>query len=302
MASSWHERSASFFRDAQAQILASLEAFEPEARFVRDAWTREPNEDGPILGGHGLTCVLEGGEVFEKGGVNVSVVHGRFSEEFARTLPGEGLTFSACGVSLVLHPRNPHVPTVHMNHRRLSRGDTGWFGGGSDLTPYYLVEEDARHFHATLKGACDRHPDVADYAAYKEACDKYFYLSHRKEARGVGGTFYDYLRDDPEATFAFIQDSCLSFIEAYTPIVARRKDTPYTEQERAWQLQRRGRYVEFNLVLDRGTVFGLKTGGRIESILMSLPNLVSWHYDRWPEEGTPEAALLDVVRNPRDWV
>ncbi|MFT4704547.1 MAG: coproporphyrinogen III oxidase [Bradymonadia bacterium] len=294
------DRSAALFANTQQQIIEAIEAIDGSTTFKRDKWQRPENAEGPIMGGHGLTCVLEDGEVFEKAGIGLSVVHGRFSEDFAATMPGDGLDFSACGVSLVFHPRNPHMPTVHMNHRRLSRGNTGWFGGGSDLTPYYLYEEDAKHFHQVLKASCDKH-DVADYPKFKKRCDEYFHLPHRNEARGIGGLFFDYMSDAPEDTFAFMQDSCAAFLDAYLPIVERRKDTPYTDAEREWQLQRRGRYVEFNLIHDRGTTFGLKTGGRVESILMSLPNMVSWHYDRWPDEGTPEHALLDVVREPREW-
>jgi len=296
------DRAAASFEAEQLRIVEALEALDGSATFLRDAWTRTPSDEGIILGGRGLSCVLEDGAVFEKAGVNLSVVHGQFSEAFAQTMPGDGRAFQATGISIVIHPRNPHVPTVHMNHRRLSRGATGWFGGGMDMTPYYLQEEDAVHLHTVLRDVCDRHPEVADYATFKKQCDEYFYLPHRGEARGVGGTFFDHLSDEPERTFAFIEDSCGAFLDAYVPIVERRMHTPYGDAERAWQLQRRGRYVEFNLVYDRGTTFGLKTGGRVESILMSLPNAVAWHYDRWPDPGTPEAALLDCVRNPRDWV
>lgn len=298
------DRSGAVFREAQEAILAAFESLELERgglRFRRDEWTRDGSESGPITGGGGLTCVLEGGAVFEKAGVNFSAVRGRFSPDHAAQMPGDGLEFQACGISLVIHPVNPHVPTVHMNHRRLSRGNSGWFGGGADLTPYVLYEEDCEHFHTVLKGACDRHPAVADHAAFKQACDTYFHNSHRDEARGVGGTFFDHLSDQPEDTFAFIRDSCGVFLQSYLPIVERRVDTPYDDALREWQKIRRGRYVEFNLIHDRGTTFGLKTGGRTESILMSLPSEVSWRYDHHPEPGTPEAALVDVLRSPRDW-
>lgn len=299
------DRAGAVFRDTQESIVAALESLEEErggAKFLRDEWTRDGSGDGPILGGGGLSCVLEGGAVFEKAGVNFSAVHGRFSEDFAAHMPGEGVDFQACGVSLVIHPRSPHVPTVHMNHRRLSRGSSGWFGGGADLTPYYLDEADCRHFHATMKGACDAHPEVANHADFKKACDAYFHNHHRGEARGIGGTFFDYLTDDPEKTFAFIRESCSAFIRAYLPIVERHVDAPWTEEEREWQRIRRGRYVEFNLIHDRGTTFGLKTGGRTESILMSLPPEVSWRYDHHPEPGSREAALVEVLQSPRDWV
>jgi coproporphyrinogen III oxidase len=290
------ERSADWFSQIQSEILDRMLALDPSATLVRDAWERPPTDvPGPILAGNGLTCVLENGQVFERAGVNVSKVHGRFSPEFAATLPGEGLDFFACGVSLVFHPRNPHVPTVHMNHRRLSRGTTGWFGGGADLTPYYFVQDDARHFHATLKNSCDRHPTVANYVKFKTEADAYFYLPHRKETRGIGGTFFDYLLENPEETFAFIQDSSRAFSDAYFPIAEKHVNDPASEEQRKWQLFRRGRYVEFNLILDRGTTFGLKTGGRTESILMSMPPLASWAYNVHPEPGSPEAALVEQL-------
>ncbi len=302
--SSLFERSGAVFREAQESIVAALESLEMErdgVRFLRDEWSRDGSEGGPILGGGGLTCVLEGGAVFEKAGVNFSAVRGEFTPDHAAQMPGEGLAFEACGISLVIHPRNPNVPTVHMNHRRLSRGSSGWFGGGADLTPYVLVEDDCRHFHSVLKGASDRHPEVADHAKLKAACDQYFYNAHRGEARGIGGTFFDHMSDKPEETFAFIRDSCGVFLQAYLPIVEKHVDTPYDEALKDWQRIRRGRYVEFNLIHDRGTTFGLKTGGRTESILMSLPPDVTWRYDHHPEEGSPEAALVEVLKNPRTW-
>jgi len=299
------ERSGALFRDAQQSIIAAIESYEHArkgASFERDEWSREGDSEGPIKGGGGLTCVIEGGEVFERGGVNFSAVRGEFPPEMAAEMPGEGCDFEACGISLVLHPRNPHIPTVHMNHRRLSRGRTGWFGGGVDLTPYYLDEADTRHFHRVLKGACDRHPSVADHASFKAACDAYFRNHHRDEGRGVGGTFFDYLSENPEETFCFIRDSLGCFVDAYLPIVDKHIDEPFSEQERDWQLLRRGRYVEFNLIHDRGTTFGLRTGGRTESILMSLPPEVSWRYDSHPEPGSREATLVDALRTPREWV
>jgi len=215
-------------------------------------------------------------------------------------MPGQGRAFYATGVSLVIHPRNPYVPTVHANFRYFEKGDAWWFGGGADLTPYYLFEEDARHFHATLKAACDRH-GAAHYAAFKAACDDYFVIAHRRERRGVGGIFFDYLGGDAEARFAMVADLGKAFLPAYLPIVERRGNTPYGERERAWQLLRRGRYVEFNLVYDRGTLFGLRTDGRIESILMSLPPLARWESLPDPDPASAEAKLLEVLRTPRDW-
>ncbi len=281
----------------QDTICAAIERLDGRARFREDLWQRPG-------GGGGRTRVLEGGEVFEKAGVNVSAVHGELPEALQTALHGEGAEFFATGVSLVLHPRNPHVPTTHANFRYLERGDAGWFGGGADLTPYVLVDEDAAHFHRVLGEACDRH-DPAYYPRFKKWCDEYFFLPHRKEARGVGGLFFDYLKPDAdrdlESLFAFWSDVGDSFLPAYAPIVERRVDTPWGEPLRTWQLQRRGRYVEFNLVYDRGTLFGLKTEGRIESILMSLPPLVRWDYAIEPSPGTPEARLLEVLREPRDW-
>jgi coproporphyrinogen III oxidase len=223
------------------------------------------------------------------------------SPDFAKQLPGEGLDFTACGISLVLHPRNPKVPTVHANFRYLTKGEQSWFGGGADLTPYYPYREDVIHFHKTWKAACERHPAPVDYPKFKRWCDDYFFLTHRQEPRGVGGIFFDYLEGDFDALFRFVRDCGDSFLDAYTPIARRRKDEVYTEAERRFQEFRRGRYVEFNLIYDRGTIFGLKTGGRIESILMSLPPLVRWLYDFKPEPGSKEAELYEVYLKPHDW-
>jgi coproporphyrinogen III oxidase len=244
--------------------------------------------------------VLSDGAVFEKAGVNTSRVAGELKPEFAAQLPGDGLAFAAAGVSLVLHPKSPMVPTVHANFRCLRRGAALWFGGGADLTPYYPVLDDVVHFHATWKAACDRH-DAAFYPRFKRGCDEYFYLPHRRETRGVGGIFFDYLQRDPTRDLAFVADAGGAFLEAYLPILARRRADPWGERERAFQLLRRGRYVEFNLLYDRGTTFGLKTDGRAESILMSLPPLARWEYDVQHEPGTREAALADWLR-PRDWL
>jgi coproporphyrinogen III oxidase len=288
------DRAGACFRDLQDRICAALEGLEPAARFREDAWQREG-------GGGGRTRVLADGQVFEKAGVNFSDVFGQFPEEFARQLPGEGRDFTACGVSLVVHPRNPFVPTVHANYRFLTRGAKQWFGGGADLTPYYPFREDVVHFHRTLKAAVVPHEPLVSYRKLKENCDRYFYLPHRGEARGVGGIFFDYLEGDLERLFAFVRDCGDAFLPAYLPIVERRRDTPYGERERAFQEYRRGRYVEFNLLYDRGTVFGLKTGGRTESILMSLPPRVRFEYDRQPEPGSREAELTEVYLKPRDW-
>jgi coproporphyrinogen III oxidase len=305
------ERARNFFFALQDEICAALEKFDGVARFTEDLWQREE-------GGGGRTRVMEGGAVFEKAGVNFSEVYGTFDESFAGRLPvGDGTDFFATGISLVLHPLNPFVPTVHANFRYLERGSSGWFGGGSDLTPYYPYLEDAVHFHKTLREACDRF-DPSFYPRFKKWCDEYFFIKHRNESRGVGGIFFDYLTgkraDDPlepgqpasagrgiEFVFEFVQGVSRSFLPAYVPIAERRLNEPYTDREREFQLIRRGRYVEFNLVYDRGTHFGLETRGRVESILMSLPPLVRWGYDYQPEPGTREAQAQEFFK-PRDWL
>jgi coproporphyrinogen III oxidase len=279
---------------AQDEICRALEAEDGTHRFREDPWTRPG-------GGGGRTRVLEGGSVFEKAGVNTSVVHGELPEAFAKRLHGDGTRFFAAGISLVLHPRSPLVPTVHANFRFIVQGSRAWFGGGADLTPYYLFEEDARHFHATWKEACERY-EVGAYARFKEACDRYFWLKHRQEARGVGGIFFEDMKGDLERELAFVESCANAFVPSYVPIVQRRKGLPYTPEQRAWQEVRRGRYVEFNLVYDRGTTFGLETQGRTESILMSLPPVVRWNYDFHPQAGTEEARLVEVLRQPRGWV
>jgi len=255
--------------------------------------------------------VLEGGKVLEKAGVNISGVHGDLPPAMQQYFGVGESQFYACGLSLVLHPRNPMAPTVHANWRYFELYDLSghlidsWFGGGQDLTPYYLFEEDAQHFHQVCKKACDAH-DPAFYPEYKQRCDQYFHNTHRGEARGIGGLFFDYLKPSPQRDaqgwFDFVTEVGDSFLEAYVPILNRRKDLPYTPEQQTWQEIRRGRYVEFNLVHDKGTLFGLKTNGRIESILMSLPPRVQWVYDHHPAPHTPEAALIEVLKNPVDWV
>jgi len=289
------QRAARYFRELQERICTALEAIDGRERFLEDAWQREGQ------GGGGLTRVLMEGAVFEKAGVNFSDVHGLMSEQFAAQIPGEGREFAATGISLVLHPRSPLVPTVHANFRYLTKGAKQWFGGGADLTPYYGDRADVIHFHRTWKEVCARHSKVVDYRQLRERCDDYFYLSHRAEQRGVGGIFFDYLEEDLEALFAFVKDCGNSFLGAYLPIVRRHKDETYTPEQRAFQEFRRGRYVEFNLLYDRGTMFGLKTGGRVESILMSLPPVVRWAYDYQPEPGSREAELYEYYLKPRDW-
>ena len=306
------ELARDFFAELQIEICRKLEELDGPGRFREDQWVRDE-------GGGGRTRVMEDGAVFEKAGVNFSEVFGHFEQGFAERLPlGDGTEFYATGISLVLHPSNPFVPTVHANFRYLERGSGSWFGGGTDLTPYYPKIEDVVHFHRTLKTACDDF-DPEFYPRFKKWCDEYFFLKHRGETRGVGGLFFDYLTsghsehrvatiESPLADgrgiafiFEFVQRVARSFLPAYLPIAERLKNEPYTNREREFQLIRRGRYVEFNLVYDRGTHFGLQTRGRTESILMSLPPLVKWVYDYKPESGTAEADAWDFFR-PRDWL
>jgi len=285
---------ADYFQGLQDRICASLEKLDGKAKFREDQWIREG-------GGGGRTRIMVDGGVFEKAGVNFSDVRGDLSEEFAKQIPGEGREFTASGVSLVLHPQNPMVPAVHANFRFLTKGPRQWFGGGADLTPYYIYREDAVHFHRVWKQVCDRHQLVADYQRFKKWCDDYFFLPHRGEARGVGGIFFDYMEGDLEKTFSFVRDCGDSFLNAYLPIVEKRKSDPFTAAQKVFQEYRRGRYAEFNLLYDRGTIFGLKTGGRIESILMSLPPKVRWEYDFRLPAGSREAELLEYLK-PRDWL
>ena len=290
-----------FLRELQDRICRAIEAIDGSARFVEDAWQRP-------AGGGGRTRVLKGGGVFEQAGVNFSRVHGTRLPPSASAhrpqLAGRG--FIATGVSLVLHPRNPHVPTAHANVRYFEAGKPGaepvwWFGGGFDLTPFYPVEEDVVHWHTVARDLCRPYGEDV-YPRYKQWCDEYFHNKHRDEARGVGGLFYDDLDAGGfERCFGFTRDVGQGFLDAYLPIVERRRDTPYGERERAFQLYRRGRYVEFNLVYDRGTLFGLQSGGRTESILMSLPPQVRFEYGYAPEPGSAEARLAEYLK-PRDWV
>ncbi|HXB96003.1 MAG TPA: oxygen-dependent coproporphyrinogen oxidase [Puia sp.] len=300
----FRDRWIGFIHDLQDRICSALETLDGKASFITDDWERKE-------GGGGTTKVIEGGRVFEKGGVNTSVVWGKVTETMRKQLKIEGDKWFACGLSLVMHPLNPYVPTTHANWRYFELYDpTGhvsdrWFGGGADLTPYYLFEEDARHFHRSFRNAMDPFdPDL--YPRYKKWCDEYFVNSHREnEMRGIGGVFYDHLRpgdaNDADRLFAFQQANGNAFRGAYIPIVERRCGMPYSEREIEWQEVRRGRYVEFNLIHDRGTLFGLKTNGRTESILMSLPPRARWSYNYRPDVGSPEQKLLDACRHPRDW-
>ncbi len=283
---------AGLVRDLQDELCRELERLDG-GRFSRDAWERPG-------GGGGVARVLEGGALLEKAGVNVSEVHGELDPAFARALGGEGTAFAAVRLSVVLHPLSPMVPTAHLNVRLVVRGERAWFGGGADLTPCYLFEDDAVWFHRTLKAACDRH-DPVWYPRFKKACDDYFFLPHRGERRGLGGVFFEDPDPDLARGLALCRDVARAFPAAWGPIAARRRGLPFGDRERAWQEIRRGRYVEFNLLHDRGTVFGLRTGGRVESILMSLPPRVRWAYDHRPQPGSAEARLLEVLRSPRDW-
>jgi len=299
-------------RSGQHDLVAAFTALDGVGVFQDHTWERAE-------GGGGTARVIEGGAVFERGGVNVSAVHGaRVPPSLAATHPGiEGLPFFATGISMVLHPRNPYVPAFHANFRYFEVGDgerprVWWFGGGLDLTPAYPTDNDVRHFHRTLAEWCERF-EQADYPTWKTTCDAYFTVKHRAEMRGVGGVFFDELRapdaerSDAADAAAFEADlACVSagidtILPAYVPLIERHRDDPYGERERRWQLLRRGRYVEFNLVYDRGTLFGLQTGGHIEAILMSMPPVANWAFDHRPESGTAEAAALAYYQ-PRDWV
>ncbi|MBT4679621.1 MAG: oxygen-dependent coproporphyrinogen oxidase [Flavobacterium sp.] len=293
-----------YIENLQDSITSKIEEVDGLAKFEEDIWQRQE-------GGGGRTRVIENGAIFEKGGVNISAVHGELPEVLRKQFNADEGTFFACGLSLVLHPINPMIPTVHANWRYFEMYDTTgemvtqWFGGGQDLTPYYLFEEDAIHFHTVCKNVCDSYsPDF--YSTFKKNCDDYFWNAHREEARGVGGLFFDYLKSTNcysiQDRYDFVTAVGASFLESYLPIVKKRKDIPFTISQKDWQEIRRGRYVEFNLVHDRGTLFGLKTNGRIESILMSLPPVVQWKYNHHPEKESEEERLIAVLTNPIEWV
>ena len=293
-----------YIQDLQNRITSKLESIDGKAKFEEDLWERPE-------GGGGRTRVIENGQVFEKGGVNISAVHGKLPETMQAYFGVKDANFFACGLSLVLHPKNPHVPTVHANWRYFEmynkQGEMvdSWFGGGQDLTPYYLYDEDAKHFHQTCKTACNKH-NSNFYNEFKQKCDTYFWNSHRNEARGIGGLFFDYCKASDDMImqdwYDFVTEVGNNFLMAYVPIVEKRKDLKYSEAQRHWQEIRRGRYVEFNLVHDKGTLFGLKTNGRIESILMSLPPHVQWVYDHHPEKGSDEEKLIEVLKHPKNWL
>ncbi len=292
-----------FINQLQDDICLTLETYDGKAAFKKDTWIREG-------GGGGKTNIISDGRIIEKGGVNTSAVHGVLPESIQTYLQVNSQHFFACGISIVIHPFSPFIPTVHANYRYFELYDDSgkltdqWFAGGSDLTPYYLFEADAIHFHSTHKEACDRF-DILLYARFKNACDSYFYNHHRSEARGIGGLFFDYLRSidghDAQFWFDFTTHLGNTFLNAYLPILQRRKDHPFTEAQKHWQEIRRGRYVEFNLIHDKGTLFGLKTNGRIESIFMSLPPTVRWEYDYNVHPGSEEDRLLQVLKSPLNW-
>ncbi len=293
-----------YIENLQNTITSKLEIVDGVGKFKEDIWKRKE-------GGGGKTRVIENGAVFEKGGVNISAVHGELPEVLRKQFNVENGDFFACGLSLVLHPKNPFIPTVHANWRYFEMYDasgnivTQWFGGGQDLTPYYLFEEDAVHFHSVCKKACDKyHPDF--YLKFKKNCDDYFWNTHRSEARGIGGLFFDYLKKTDtfsmEDRYNFVTAIGNNFLKSYVPIVEKRKQMSFTKEHKDWQEIRRGRYVEFNLVHDRGTLFGLKTNGRIESVLMSLPPTVQWKYNHHPKNNTEEAKLLKILTVPKEWI
>tara|TARA_B100000989_G_scaffold247526_1_gene194858 strand:- start:5671 stop:6573 length:903 start_codon:yes stop_codon:yes gene_type:complete len=293
-----------YIQDLQNKITHALNDVDGKAKFKEDVWIRPE-------GGGGQSRIIENGAVIEKGGVNISAVHGQLPKSMQAYFKIGEVDFFACGLSLVIHAKNPMVPTFHANLRYFEMYDNNgvladqWFGGGQDLTPYYLFEEDAKYFHQQCKQACDKHhPDF--YKDFKKQCDLYFYNEHRKEGRGVGGLFFDYLKKDKNFNikdrFDFVTEVGDVFLDAYLPILDKRKDLPYCKTNRDWQEIRRGRYVEFNLIHDKGTLFGLKTKGRIESILMSLPPHVQWRYNYEPDQGSEEFKLIAALKNPREWI
>ena len=293
-----------YIEKLQDKITNKIGDLDPDARLTEDLWKREG-------GGGGRTRVIENGAIFEKAGVNISAVHGELPVSMKNFFKVKTGQFFACGLSLVIHPKNPFVPTVHANWRYFelynSKGDIQdqWFGGGQDLTPYYVFEEDVRHFHQVCKKACDLHNEDF-YFKYKKKCDEYFWNTHRDEARGLGGLFFDYLRPNKkfsiEKWYDFITEVGNHFLEAYVPLIEKRKNMNFSASQKAWQEIRRGRYAEFNLIHDKGTLFGLKTNGRIESILMSLPPRVQWRYNYQVKTNSPEEELISILKNPREWI
>jgi len=299
------EEFSNWIKEIQNRICLEAEKVDGKKKFVVDQWTREE-------GGGGITCIIQNGAVFEKGGVNTSEVFGKITPQIRKQLKIEGEDFFACGISLVIHPYSPMVPTVHANFRYFEVYDKAgtvidfWFGGGADLTPYYLFEEDAKHFHQCFKNSSDKLGEDL-YPKFKMQCDNYFVNHHRNgERRGIGGIFYDYMKPSEKFTAnelcEFAKLNGIAFIEAYFPIVGKRKDLSFTKEQKHWQLIRRGRYVEFNLIHDRGTIFGLKSNGRTESILMSLPPEVRFEYNYKPEQNSEEEKLQQILMKPIDWI
>ncbi|NGM62059.1 oxygen-dependent coproporphyrinogen oxidase [Sphingobacterium sp. SGG-5] len=293
------ERIAEAYQRIQDEICAALETLDGKAKFKEEVWEREG-------GGGGRTRVIQGGDVLEKGGVNFSAVHGQLPEIVKKSFGVDEDEFFATGVSIVLHPHNPHVPIIHMNIRYFELNEQiRWFGGGIDLTPHYVVDEDARYFHTALKAVCDRHHSDF-YPDFKAWADRYFFIKHRNETRGIGGVFYDKLTPEKtglseEQLFDFSCDLGRTFAPVYCELANRRRHQPFSAKEKEWQLLRRGRYVEFNLVYDAGTKFGLETNGRIESILMSLPTQASWLYDFKPAPNSEEQKTLDLLKKGIEW-
>ena len=288
----------------QSKICQELESVDTSSKFSEDKWLRSE-------GGGGTTKIFENGEVFEKAGVNISKVYGRLPETMKKQLNTNDSQFYACGLSIVIHPKNPMAPTVHANWRYFEMYDKkgnisdSWFGGGQDLTPYYLFNEDAKYFHEKCKQVCDKHNN-SFYVKFKNNCDNYFYNTHRKEARGIGGLFFDYCKSENDMNMnkwlSFVVDTGNNFLDSYLPIIKKRSRIKYSDNHKNWQEIRRGRYVEFNLVHDKGTLFGLRTNGRIESILMSLPPKVQWKYNYRPDRNSEEEKLINVLTNPRQWI
>ncbi len=294
------EQIAETYKKIQDEITSGLEALDGKSTFVEELWQREG-------GGGGRTRIIQNGNILEKGGVNFSAVHGKLPEPIKKSFKVEEDEFFATGVSIVIHPNNPWVPIIHMNIRYFELGENiRWFGGGIDLTPHYVIEDDARFFHHMMKNVCDRHHPTF-YPEFKTWADNYFYIKHRQETRGVGGVFYDKLTPEKtglsaEQLFKFSCDLGRTFVPTYTELVNRNRQRKFSPQDKEWQLLRRGRYVEFNLVYDAGTRFGLETNGRIESILMSLPTQANWAYDFKPEIGSKEEKTLSLLKKGIDWV
>ncbi|MBK6396823.1 MAG: oxygen-dependent coproporphyrinogen oxidase [Bacteroidetes bacterium] len=291
---------AEWFRGLQDRICAGLEEADGKGKFIEDKWIREE-------GGGGRTRILQNGNVIEKGGVNFSAVHGKAPEFLIQQLKADqDAQFFATGVSIVIHPENPHVPIIHMNVRYFEMsGGISWFGGGIDLTPHYVKQDDGEFFHGMLKKACDKHHS-GYYPEFKKWADNYFYIKHRKETRGIGGIFFDHLKPTPEISmndrWNFVKEIGETFLPVYTELIKRNRNEKFSEAEKEWQFLRRGRYVEFNLVYDRGTKFGLETDGRTESILMSLPKMASWEYNYIPKTGSREENTMSLLKKDIDWV